>query len=135
MTRGPVLQEMWDKLPDERKRRIAAQAENLRAEYLTLQELRKEAGLTQVSVSEILGIPQSNVSRLESSSDMLLSTLRSYVEAVGGKLNLVIELPDKQPIELGGFGDLLDCDDSTVSSASPADVTDASGSRAELKVS
>ncbi|NJN82143.1 MAG: helix-turn-helix transcriptional regulator [Caldilineaceae bacterium] len=107
MTRGAVLQEIWDQLPDERKHRILAQADVLRAEYLTLQELRREAGLTQVQVSQALNIPQSNVSRLESSSDMLLSSLRGYVEAVGGKLSLVVELPDKQPIVLGGFGDLL----------------------------
>ena len=122
MTRGPVLQEIWETLPDERKRRIEAQAENLRTEYLTLRELRRAAGLTQVNLSETLDIPQSNISRLESNSDMLLSTLRSYVEAVGGKLNLVVELPDKQPIVLSGFGDLLDGNDDTVSSISLADI-------------
>ena len=124
MTRGPVLQEIWETLPDERKRRIEAQAEKLRAEHLTLRELRKAAGLTQVNLSETLSIPQSNVSRLESNSDMLLSTLRNYVEAVGGKLNLVVELPDNQPIVLGEFGDLLDCNDETVSSMTLANVTD-----------
>jgi transcriptional regulator with XRE-family HTH domain len=122
MTRGPVLREIWEKLPDERKRRIDAHAENLRAEYLTLRELRRAAGLTQVNLSETLDIPQSNISRLESNSDMLLSTLRSYVEAVGGKLNLVVELPDKQPIVLSGFGDLLDGNDETVSSMDLADI-------------
>ncbi len=75
---------------------------------MTLQGLRKEAGLTQARVSQVLEIPQSNVSRLEQNSDMLLSTLRSYVEAVGGKLNLTVELPDKPPITLVGFGDLID---------------------------
>ncbi len=52
-------------------------------------------------------MPQSNVSRLEKGSDMLLSTLRSYVEAVGGKLNLTVELPNKPPISLAGLGDLM----------------------------
>lgn len=122
MTRGPALQEIWEKLPDERKRRIEAQAENLRAEYLTLRELRKAAGLTQVNLSETLDIPQSNISRLESNSDMLLSTLRGYVEAVGGELSLVVELPGKQPIVLSGFGDLLDCNGDTVSSMNLADI-------------
>ena len=53
-------------------------------------------------------MPQCNVSRLERSSDMLLSTLRSYVEAIGGKLNLTVELPNKPPIVLAGLGDLID---------------------------
>ena len=123
MSRGPILQEIWEKLPDERKQRILAQAEELRAEYLTLQELRKRAGLTQVNVSQTLGIPQSNISRLENSSDMLLSTLRSYIEAIGGRMNLVVELPGEQPIILDGFGDLLEHYEETVSSANRAAVS------------
>ena len=107
MTKGPILQEIWDNLPEARKARILARTEDLEAEYLTLQELRKEAGLTQASVSEGLDMPQSNVSRLEKGSDMLLSTLRNYVEAVGGKLNLTVELPNKPPISLAGLGDLI----------------------------
>lgn len=107
MTKGQLLQGIWDSLSDERKERIQAHTDELEAEYLTLQELRKTAGLTQASLSEGLKMPQSNVSRLEKSSDMLLSTLRSYVEAVGGKLNLTVELPNKPPIVLDGLGDLL----------------------------
>lgn len=108
MTKGPQLQEIWDNLPEERKQQIHKRAEALKSEYLTLQELRKRAGLTQARVSQILEMPQSNVSRLEQNSDMLLSTLRSYVEAVGGKLSLTVELPDKPPIILAGMGDLID---------------------------
>ncbi|MEO0378476.1 MAG: XRE family transcriptional regulator [Cyanobacteria bacterium P01_A01_bin.17] len=108
MSEGPVLQEIWDSLPEERRARIQARTNELEAEYLTLQELRKIAGLTQANLSEDLQMPQSNVSRLEKSADMLLSTLRSYVEAVGGRLNLTVELPDKPPIVLSGLGDLLD---------------------------
>lgn len=122
MSRGPILQKIWDTLPEERRARILAQAEELRAEYLTLQELRKSAGLTQVNVSQTLGIPQSNVSRLENSSDMLLSTLRSYIEAIGGRLNLVVELPGKPPIVIDGFSDLLDLSGETDSSATRAEL-------------
>ena len=108
MTKGANLQRIWDQLPEERKQRITERADLLEAEYLTLQELRKSAGLTQAKVSDFLDMPQSNVSRLEKSSDMLISTLREYIEAVGGKLNLTIELPDKPPIVLAGLSDLLD---------------------------
>lgn len=108
MTKGPLLQNLWDGLPEDRKQRIQAQAKELEAHYLTLHELRRRAGLTQARVSETLNMPQSNVSRLEKNSDMLISTLRSYIEAMGGKLHLTVELPNKPPIVLAGLGDLIE---------------------------
>lgn len=108
MTKGLILQEIWDDLPTERKARIEARTRDLVAEYLTLQELRRAAGLTQAEVSQELGMPQSNVSRLEKGADMLLSTLRQYVEALGGKLKLTVELPDKPPIQINLLSDLVD---------------------------
>ncbi|MDN5936088.1 MAG: helix-turn-helix domain-containing protein [Nitrosospira sp.] len=108
MTKGPILQKIWDNLPSDRKARIEARTDELEREYLTLQELRKKAGLTQAGVSQELGMPQSNVSRLEKGSDMLLSTLRQYVEAIGGRLNLTVELPDAPPIKLEVLSDLVD---------------------------
>jgi transcriptional regulator with XRE-family HTH domain len=108
MTKGPVLQKIWDDLPKERQEKIHTRAQELEAEYITLQELRKMAGLTQANISEGLNMPQSNVSRLEKSADMLLSTQRRNVEAVGGKLNLTVELPNKPPIILSGLGDLME---------------------------
>ncbi len=108
MTKGPILQQFYDNLPEDRKQRIQARADALEAHYLTLHELRQAAGLTQAKVSEALKMPQSNVSRLERNSDMLISTLRGYVEAMGGKLNLTVELPDKPPVILSGLGDLIE---------------------------
>jgi transcriptional regulator with XRE-family HTH domain len=108
MTKGPLLQKIWDELPAERKARIEARTRDLTTEYLTLQELRRATGLTQAEVSQELGMPQSNVSRLEKGADMLLSTLRQYVEALGGKLNLTVELPDKPPIQINLLSDLVD---------------------------
>jgi len=108
MTKGQTLQKVWDGLPEERKRRIRARAQVLEAEYLSLQELRQKAGISQANVSKVLNMEQGNISRLEKNSDMLLSTLRKYIEAVGGKLNLIVELPNKPPIALSGIGDLLE---------------------------
>jgi len=108
MTKGPFLQDIWDKLPEQRKQQVQARAEELEAQYLTLHELRKAVGLTQSRVSEALHMPQSNVSRLEKSADMLLSTLRHYVEALGGTLHLTVELPNKPPVFLAGLGDLIE---------------------------
>ena len=118
MAKGPILQKVWGQLPEDRKARIQKRTGELRAEHLTLQELRKKAGLTQVRLSKGLDMPQSNLSRLEQSSDMLLSTLRGYVEAIGGRLNLTVELPDKPPITLVGLGDLIDNPRSTNRSSS-----------------
>ena len=108
MRKGAHLQRIWDQLPKGRRWRIVERAEQLEAEYLTLQELHKSTGPTQAKVSDWLNRPQSNISRLEKSSDMLISTLREYVAAVGGKLNLTVELPDKPPIVLAGLSDLPD---------------------------
>lgn len=108
MSKGSILQNMWDNLPPERQQRIKARAAVRIEEYRTLQALRKAAGLTQAKISQELNMPQSNVSRLEKNSDMLLSTLQGYIAALGGKLSLTVELPNKPPIALTGLGDLLD---------------------------
>ncbi|GAB1540413.1 hypothetical protein NUACC21_30820 [Scytonema sp. NUACC21] len=110
MTKGKILQSIWDNLPDDRKQRIQARAEQLETEYLTLQELRKAAGLTQAEISRSLRMPQSNVSRLERESDMLLSTLRNYIDAIGGNLTIVVELPNKPPVRLNTLSDLVSQD-------------------------
>ena len=108
MSKGEILQEIWDNLPEERRKGIEARAADKIEAYRSLQALRSAAGLTQAKVSEALEMSQGNVSRLEKNSDMLLSTLQKYVEAVGGKLNLTVELPNQPPIALTGLGDLID---------------------------
>lgn len=108
MTKGPNLQRIWNDLSEDRKERIKDRAQALEEEYLTLQKLRKVTGLTQEGLSKQLNMRQENISRLEKRSDMLLSTLLQYVEAVGGKLILTVEMPNRPPIQLSGLGDLLD---------------------------
>lgn len=93
-------------LSPERKRKIAARMATIVAEERSLQELRRAHKLTQKRMAEVLGIGQDGVSRLEQRSDMLVSTLRNYVEAVGGKLSLVAQFPDQEPIVLTGFASL-----------------------------
>ena len=56
--------------------------------------------LTQERVAEILGVEQDSVFRMERRADMLLSTMSSYVEAMGGKLRLVAEFPNRTPSTL-----------------------------------
>ncbi|MBK9584388.1 MAG: XRE family transcriptional regulator [Alphaproteobacteria bacterium] len=108
MTKGPNAQKFWNQFSSSEKKKIKTRAAKRIKEYRNLQELRKAAGLTQAVMSAELKMPQSNISRLEKNSDMLLSTLRDYVEALGGKLSLTVELPDMPPVALTGFGDLID---------------------------
>lgn len=98
-----TLREKLKKLPVERRKRIARRAKALIAQETTLQDLRKALDLTQLDISAKLHINQEAVSRLERRSDLLLSTLASYIEAMGGHLNLTVEFPNRPPIKLSGF--------------------------------
>ena len=91
------------KLDPTLRREVEETAAELIAEEMTLRELRKARQLTQVSVARELGITQDGVSRLEQRSDLLLSTLRKTVEAMGGSLSLVARFPDRPPVELSGI--------------------------------
>ena len=92
-------------LDPSRRRKVEERAEELSAEEMTLRELRKARQLTQVNVARRLGISQDGVSRLEQRSDLLLSTLRKTVEAMGGNLSLIAKFPDRPPVELAGLAD------------------------------
>jgi hypothetical protein len=101
-----TLTERIDKLPKARRKKVLERAKALIAEEMSLQDLRKARKKTQVYVAKELGIKQENVSRLEKRSDLLISTLSGYVEAMGGKLSLVAEFPDRPPITLSGIAAL-----------------------------
>lgn len=66
----------------------------------TLAQVRKARELTQATIAELLGMDQSEVSRLEHRSNMLLSTLRSFIRATGGELQIIVTFPDAQPVQL-----------------------------------
>jgi DNA-binding XRE family transcriptional regulator len=99
------LEEILQGLPEERRRRIEQRAAELIAEELNLREVRRLRKLTQARLSKKLKIGQEGVSRIEKRSDLYISTLRNYVEGVGGKLKLVVELPDRPPVLLSGLGE------------------------------
>ena len=88
------------KLSAARRKRVEARAAELIAEEMTLRELRTARKLTQVRMARVLGITQDSVSRLEKRSDLLLSTLRKTIEAMGGNLSLVAEFPDRPRVVL-----------------------------------
>jgi DNA-binding XRE family transcriptional regulator len=93
------------KLSPAQRKKVEARAGQLIAEEMTLRELRHARKLTQVRMAKKLGITQDSVSRLEKRSDLLLSTLRKTVEAMGGNLSLVAEFPDRAPVVLSGIAE------------------------------
>jgi len=85
--------------------RVEARAQELIEEELTLRDLRQAQHLTQERLAELLGVEQENVSHIERRADLLLSTLASYVAAMGGKLRLIAEFPNRKPVTVA-LGDL-----------------------------
>lgn len=69
-------------------------------ERWTLARLRRSCGLTQVRLAGRLGMAQSDLSKLERRPDLRLSTLREYVSALGGRLDLVVHGPGRPPVRL-----------------------------------
>lgn len=67
---------------------------------LGIAAVRKGRGTTQVDLAESLETTQSRVSRIERSSDLHLSTLRDYVRALGGELEMVAVFPDGERIPI-----------------------------------
>ncbi|MYA65984.1 MAG: helix-turn-helix transcriptional regulator [Gammaproteobacteria bacterium] len=108
-----TLHKKLSELPAVRRERILAEADRLHAEYVTLQELRKAMKLTQEQLAELLKIRQATIAQTEKRRDLMLSTLRSYVEAMGGKLCLTVEFPDREPVSLVGFGDFSEMEEPT----------------------
>jgi transcriptional regulator with XRE-family HTH domain len=97
------LDDIMKKLSPAQRKKVEARAAELIAEEMTLRELRHARKLTQVRMAKKLGVTQDSVSRLEKRSDLLLSTLRKTVAAMGGKLSLVAEFPDREPVVLSGI--------------------------------
>jgi DNA-binding XRE family transcriptional regulator len=100
---GKTLEQKLESLSPRRRAKIAARTEELIAEEKSLSELRRARALTQKTLARKLGIGQESVSKLESRSDLMLSTLRNYVEALGGRLDLVAKFPNSPPVSLCGF--------------------------------
>lgn len=88
------LDQVISSLPAKRRARIERRA----SELATLKDLRRAVERTQAKLAASLGVGQDTVSRIERRSDILLSTLRRYVEALGGELKLVARFPNRPPL-------------------------------------
>ena len=93
-------------LPADEQAAIESRYQELKQEVEGLRELRQIAGKAQEEIATALNIKQPSVSKIEKQADMYLSTLRSYVEAVGGKLELTVKLPAHPALRLQSLGDV-----------------------------
>ena|ERR1043166_7923172 len=103
---GRTLDEVLEALPKSRRARIDRRYRELRDEVESLQQLRRAAGRAQINIAAALRIKQPSVSKIEKQTDLYLSTLRSYVEALGGKLELVVRLPAHRPLRIRQLGQM-----------------------------
>jgi len=101
-----TLEQKLKEMSPQRQANVKARTRELVAREMSLRELRHAVNKTQKAVARSLNMGQDGVSRLEKRSDLLLSTLRNYVEAVGGRLTLVAQFEDQEPIAIGGWQEL-----------------------------
>ena len=83
------------RLPKKDQRAIKRRTAELIAEEASLRQLREARERSQVEMAEKLHIKQAAVSKLERRTDMYVSTLRSYIEAMGGKLEIIARFPQR----------------------------------------
>lgn len=94
------LDDIMAALPEARRQRVHART----MELATLKDLRQAVQQTQEQLAATLGVRQDTISRLEKRSDMLLSTLRHYIESMGGTLELVAQFPNRPPVLIEHLG-------------------------------
>lgn len=87
-------------------RRKAAALTGTMEQALSLAELRRARAMTQEQLAEDLDVGQASIARLKRRTDMYLSTLRRFVEAMGGELDIVVRFPDQPQVRLRGIGKL-----------------------------
>ena len=83
---------------------IRRTAASIAVRHMALRDLRQARNRTQVAMAKRLGVKQVSISRLESRKDLRLSTLTKYVDATGGRLHLIVEFPEQEPVMLRGVG-------------------------------
>ncbi len=95
-----TLSEVMKKLPRERRARIEAETAREAARIMSLRDVRKAFHRSQEDLAKTLDMEQESVSRIERRADLLLSTMRKYVAAMGGDLKLIAEFPDRPPVRI-----------------------------------
>lgn len=103
---GRTIEEVIATMSPESQARIKVRSAELHAEVEGLKALRLLAERTQEQIAQGLGVKQPAVLKIERQTDLYLSTLRRFVEAAGGTLELRVQLPGSGVISLTGMGEL-----------------------------
>ena len=101
------LEEVMSAIPAKRRTRIEDKGRSHLEKIdrrATLAEMRKSRRISQAKLAQVLGVQQTQVSRLERRKDPRLSTLRRTIEALGGQLTLIAIFPDQKPVVLAAAG-------------------------------
>ena len=104
MTGRHSFRELTKGFTPARRRRVDEMKRELLGE-MPLHELRRARALTQQDLAEMLQVNQPAVSKIEQRSDVYISSLRSYIEAVGGRLKIVAEFPEGE-VTITNFSDV-----------------------------
>ena len=102
---GRTLKDVMDGLEPDRRAHVGAHAGESHQEYLTLKKFRSHMELTQTALARNMGVAQATIAQLEQRNDIHVSTLRKYVEALGGTLSIIADMPGQGPVPLTGLGD------------------------------
>ena len=108
MTGHRPFKELTERFSPERLERVQKMSREMAAE-MPLHELRRARSLTQQDVAEVLDVQQPAVAKLERRADVYVSSLRSYIEAVGGRLRIVAEFPEGE-VSITSFSKLGESD-------------------------
>jgi DNA-binding XRE family transcriptional regulator len=103
MPKYTTLAEELNALPPERQEAIETRVAQIRLEEITLRHLREKLGLSQAELAERLEVQQPAISKLERRQNLELNTLRSVVNALGGTIEIIVRVPDKEPILLSDY--------------------------------
>ena len=101
--RPVTLDEVEAGMSRAQRARVDKIAAEMRAEELSLAQIRKARSITQSVLARRLGKSQALVSHIESAGDLFISTLRNQVEALGGKLDIRANFPDMPTVSITGF--------------------------------
>ena len=103
------FKELTKDFTPERRQRIEAMKSELLAE-MPLHELRRARALTQRDLAKTLKVNQPAVAKIEQRADVYVSSLRSYIEAVGGKLKIIAEFPEGE-VTITNFSQMGEAED------------------------
>lgn len=98
-----TLEEIEARMSPAQRARVDKLTAKMRAEEMSLAQIRKARAITQTTLAQRLGKSQALVSHIESAGDLFISTLRKQVEALGGELDIRANFPDMPPVSISGF--------------------------------